>query len=240
MSDTLDLTVALPAYEEADNLRALLPELRRVLDGLGASYEIVVVDTPEPRDGTPEVCAAHGARHVPRVGGLRYGHAVATGIAASRGRWVVFMDADGSHEPEQVARLWEARHDADLVIASRYTRGGRTDNPAALVAMSLAVNLAFRVALGLRCADVSNSFRLYRGDDLRALTLSCQNFDVVEELLVRITLDRPGYRVLEIPAAFRTRRAGVTKRELVPFVRSYVGTLRRLRAVQRAARHPRA
>lgn len=234
--DAVDLTLVLPAWEEAENLRGLLPELRAVLDGLGARWEIVVVDAPAPRDATAEVCAAAGVRHLWREGGEHYGDAVRSGIAASRGRWVVFMDADGSHEPAQVAVLWAARDRADLVIASRYTAGGRTENPPTLVAMSLAVNLSFRLALGLRCADVSNSFRIYRGDDLRALAPACSHFDVVEELLVRLLVAHPGYRVLEIPAAFRTRRSGVTKRQLVPFLRAYVTTLRRLRALQRSAR----
>lgn len=233
--DAVDLTLVLPAWEEAENLRVLLPELRAVLDGLGVRWEILVVDAPAPRDATAEVCAAAGVRHLRRQGGPDYGDAVRTGIAASRGRHVVFMDADGSHEPAQVAALWAARDRADLVIASRYVRGGRTDNPRALVAMSLAVNLTFRVALGLRCADVSNSFRLYRGADLRALAPACRHFDIVEELLVRLLVAHPGYRVLEVPAAFRTRRAGVTKRRLGPFLRGYVTTLGRLRALQRDA-----
>ncbi len=162
-----------------------------------------------------------------------YSHAVTSAIAASRGRWVVFMDADGSHDPAQVGRLWAERQAADLVIASRYTRGGHTDNPAILIAMSLAVNVVFRVVLGLTCADVSNSFRLYRGDDLCALTLECENFDIVEEILVKLCFARPGYTVKEIPATFAQRRSGRTKRDLRAFAVSYVGTLRRLHALKR-------
>ena len=233
MSNEVELTVALPAYEEGPNLAVLLPVLRGVLDGLGVTYEIVVADTPEPRDETPQVCTANGARYVPRTGGMLYSHAVTSAIAASRGRWVVFMDADGSHDPAQVGRLWAERHAADLVIASRYTRGGHTENPAILIAMSLAVNVVFRVVLGLTCADVSNSFRLYRGDDLRALTLECENFDIVEEILVKLCFARPGYTVKEIPATFAQRRSGRTKRDLRAFAVSYVGTLRRLHALKR-------
>lgn len=229
----VELTVALPAYEEGPNLAVLLPVLRGVLDNLGVTYEIIVADTPEPRDETPQVCAANGARYVPRTGGLLYSHAVTTAIAASRGRWVVFMDADGSHDPAQVGRLWAERDAADLVIASRYTRGGHTDNPAILIAMSLAVNVVFRVVLGLTCADVSNSFRLYRGADLRALTLECENFDIVEEILVKLCFARPGYTVKEIPSTFAQRRSGRTKRDLRAFAVSYVGTLRRLHALKR-------
>lgn len=231
--DTPDLTVALPAYQEGPNLAELLPELRRVLTDLGIRYEIVVADTPTPMDDTPAVCAANEVRYVPRVGGTTYSHAVNTAIVASRGRHVVFMDADGSHDPAFVARLWAERGNADLVIASRYAPGGRTENPAVLIGMSLMVNVVFRAVLGLTCADVSNSFRIYRGDDLRRLTLECQNFDIVEEILVKLCAYHPTYRVKEIPSTFGKRRAGRTKRNLVTFAIGYVGTLRRLHRLKR-------
>lgn len=230
------LTVALPAYEEAANLNVLLPRLHETLTALDISYEIIVADTATPRDDTPAVCARHGARYLPRVGGSLYSHAVRTVLAASRGRWVVLMDADGSHGPEFVAKLWAERENADLVIASRYMPGGHTENSALLIFLSLTVNVVFRLVLGLRCADVSNSYRLYRGDDLRALTLECENFDIVEEILVKLCCARPDYRVKEIPFTFEKRKAGKTKRNLGKFALSYLGTLRRLARLKRRAK----
>jgi dolichol-phosphate mannosyltransferase len=237
-SSVPELTVALPAYEEGANLNQLIPRLHETLTALHIPYEIIVVDTETPPDDTPAICARHGARYLPREGGPLYSHAVRTALAASRGRRVVLMDADGSHGPGFVANLWAERDGADLVIASRYMPGGRTENPAILIFLSLTVNVVFRLVLGLRCADVSNSFRLYHGDDLRALTLECENFDIVEEILVKLCCARPGYRVKEIPFTFEKRKAGRTKRNLLRFALSYAGTLWRLtrlkRRVQRA------
>jgi dolichol-phosphate mannosyltransferase len=229
------LTIALPAYEEADNLELLLPRLKEVFLRLGIPSEVVVADTEQPRDRTPEVCAAHGARYVPRIGGSLYSHAVNTAIRQSRGKWVVFMDADGSHGPEFIEKLWQERNNADLLIASRYMPGGKTENPAILVWMSLVVNVMFRLVLGLKCADVSNSFRLYKGDDLRALSLECENFDIVEEILVKLCCANENYRVKEIPFVFEKRKAGKTKRNLVVFAMSYIGTLVKLARLKRQA-----
>jgi dolichol-phosphate mannosyltransferase len=64
--------------------------------------------------------------------------------------------------------------------------GGKTENPAILVWTSLIVNVMLLMVLGLKCADVSNNFRLYRGHDLRALSLECENFDIVEVILVKL------------------------------------------------------
>ena len=235
MTSAPELSVVLPAYEEAANLEMLLPALARTLAQIGVSSEVVVVDAGKPRDGTPDVCARHGAIYQPRAGGELYGHAVRTAQCAARGRFVALMDSDGSHSPEFLPKLWEHRHAADIVIASRYVTGGHTDNPAILIFMSLVVNVVFRTVLGLKCADVSNSFRLYRGDEFRALQLECDNFDIVEEILVKLYFSRPGYRLKEVPFVFEQRKAGKTKRKLLPFAVGYLGTLVRLHRLKRKA-----
>jgi dolichol-phosphate mannosyltransferase len=230
-----ELSVVLPAYEEARNLDMLLPKLHEAVASFGVPYELVVVDAEQPRDDTPDVCARHSALYRPRFGGELYGHAIRTAQQVARGRYVVLMDADGSHSPAFLPRLWEHRESADMVIASRYVEGGKTDNPAILIFMSQIVNVVFRVVLGLNCADVSNSFRLYRGDDLRSLELECDNFDIVEEILVKLVFSRPGFRLKEVPFVFEQRKAGKTKRKLVVFAIGYLGTLVRLHRLKRKA-----
>lgn len=226
----------LPAYEEAANLDHLLPQLHVAAKALVPDYEILVVDTQSPRDDTRAVCQRHAARYVPRCGGNLYGHAIRTALAEARGQRIVLMDADGSHNPTSLPLLWAERDNADLVIASRYVRGGKTENPAALIFMSLMVNVVFRVFLGLKCYDVSNSFRLYRGDDLRALCLRCDHFDIVEEILVKLVFSRQGYRVVEVPIVFEKRKAGKTKRNLLTFAFGYAVTLVRLLKLKHEAR----
>jgi len=234
------LSIVLPACEEAENLRTILPGLCAALKetDIGDAYEILVVDTPDRRDATDEVCAAHGAVHVRETGHSSYGGALRRGIALSRGKWVATMDADGSHPPAVLPRLWVARQDqnADLVIASRYMKGGSTANPPLLVWMSLVVNIVFRGVLGLQSADISSSYRLYRGDALRALPLECLHFDIAQETLVKFPLFQPGCRVREIPFYFEQRRAGRTKRHLAVFTWSYLRTLAVLWRLQRRAK----
>ena len=218
----------LPAYEEAANLENLLPQLHQEAKAIGASYEILVIDTQEPRDDTPAVCLKHAVRYIPREEGPLYGHAIRTALGQARGKYVVFMDADGSHNPSFLPSLWKQRESADLVIASRYIPGGGTENTAVLIFMSLMVNVVFRLVLGLKCYDVSNSFRLYRGDNLRALRLKCNHFDIVEEILVKLAFSHRGYRIKEIPFVFERRKAGKTKRNLLFFALGYFITLVRL------------
>src|SRR5258708_1846538 len=156
----VELSVVLPAYQEAESLSTLLPRLRRTVEQLGVSFETMFVEGALGTAGTEDVCRGNEVRYERRHGGSQYGAAVRTAQRVARGAFVIFMDADGSHRPEFVHSLWEWRDNADLVIASRYVPGGRTENPAILILMSRIVNMGFRMILGLRCHDVSNSFWL--------------------------------------------------------------------------------
>ena len=215
----------MPAYEEAANLKILLPTIHLAAKQITSSYEIVVVDAEQPTDDTKTICAKHGATYIRRTGGPKFGDAMRTAQHKARGRFIVCMDADGSHNPEFLPTLCHGRENFDLTIASRYVPGGKTENPAVLIFLSLIVNIGFRLVLGLKCHDVSNSFRLYRGDDFRKLNLECDHFDIIEEILVKLCVLHPGYRLREIPFTFEKRKAGKTKRQLWLFALGYLGTL---------------
>lgn len=224
-----ELSVIIPSYLEEENLRLILPRLAAVLNDLGASHEILVVDRTRAHDATEEVCVKAGARYVNRGPADTYGDAVRTGLSQSLGSTLIFMDADGSHAPEFVPRLFAAKDGHDVVIASRYIAGGETDNTPALILLSRFVNLTYSVVLGLSVKDVSNSFKLYDAAQARSIPLTCSNFDIIEELLYKMKRKNPKLRILEIPFSFKERMFGHTKRNLVAFALSYFITLLRLR-----------
>lgn len=225
----LQLSVVIPAYLEEENLRLILPRLSKVLAGLDISHEVLVVDRTRAHDATEQVCQDSRALYVNRSPGDSYGDAVRTGLATAQGASVVFMDADGSHAPEFVPTLFAARAGQDVVIASRYVEGGETDNRAYLILLSRFVNLAYSIVLGLNVKDVSNSFKLYAGDQARGITLTSDNFDIIEELLYKMKKSNPQLRILEVPFSFKERMFGHTKRNLIAFALSYLVTLIRLR-----------
>jgi dolichol-phosphate mannosyltransferase len=236
-SSRVELTVLLPAYREAESLRTLLPKIKSQLLGLIVSHEILIVDAQTGVDDTAEVCRQFGVRHVYRRDGDLYGDAMRTGIAEAGGQFILVMDADGSHNPSHIPALWSQRERFDIVIGSRYIAGGATENPAILIAMSYAVNFTFRMAFQLDCQDVTNSFRLYRAAPLKALKLECNNFDLVEEILIKMVAGRAQGSVKEVPVVFERRKAGESKRNLATFAASYVKTLLRLRTFYIAAKH---
>jgi dolichol-phosphate mannosyltransferase len=233
MPDPCELSVVLPAYREADSLRIVLPKLVAIVTAASANPEIIVSDAMEPLDDTEAVCAQNGVVHIRRAGGNSYGDAVRSGIERSRGRFVLLMDADGSHNPQVVTELWRSRDEADIVIGSRYVKGGGTENPALLILMSRILNYAYQFAFSLPVSDVSNSLRLYRGDQLRSLHLVSNNFDIVEEILIRLVSGRTHSTVLEVPMTFEQRKAGESKRNLPAFMLSYLSSMRRMQRFRR-------
>lgn len=232
----LDLTVMIPSYLEAESLRDLLPKIQECAAQLTAEFEILVVDTQEPLDNTAEVCALQGVRHIRRFGGNNYGDAFRSGIAQARGKYILCMDADGSHNPRYFRALWDKREVWDIVIGSRYAKGGHTENPAVLIAMSYIVNLTFRIVFSISAKDVTNSFRLYRASVIKPIRLQSNAFDILEELLIRAVTHQPPARVGEVPVTFERRKAGHSKRNLVEFAFGYLKTLETLRSFQRDER----
>ena len=235
-SADVELSITIAAYREAENLRHLLPEVQQAAASLTARYEVLVVDTEQPLDDTASLCAQFGVRHVHRRGGNAYGDAVRTLIAESRGRYLLNLDADGSHSPKYFRSMWDQRSAFDIVIGSRYAAGGQTENPLILIWMSYIVNLTFRLAFSIRAKDVTNSFRLYRREILEPLRLQSNDFDILEEILIKSVVAHPPARIGEVPVTFGRRKAGESKRKLVQFAFGYLGTLRRLRSYSNAAR----
>ena len=225
----MNLSVIMPAYLEEENLRILLPRVKKVLNEISPQNEIIVVDTETPMDGTREACEELGVTYINRSGSNTYGSAIRSGLAKASGESIIFMDADGSHYPEFIKKLWAEKNQNDIVIASRYIEGGHTENSAALVLMSKIVNWGYAFVLGIKVKDVSNSFKLYRGKYLKELTLKCDNFDVVEEILYKILRNHKNCKIKELPFSFKQRMFGETKRNLPLFVLTYIQTLIKLR-----------
>jgi glycosyltransferase involved in cell wall biosynthesis len=143
----MDVSVILPVVNEGANLRVLIPKLHALLDRDRLTHEIVLVDGGST-DGTREIAESLGARIVPerRKG---YAGALETGFAEAQGDYILTLDADQSHDPDCLAKMWRARERGDIVIASRYTRGGVTYNTLVRRASSWLLNTVLRWVLAM-------------------------------------------------------------------------------------------
>jgi dolichol-phosphate mannosyltransferase len=228
MSDVI-LSIVLPSYQEEENLSNLLPRIRSALDSINVEAEIIVVDTENEMDNTQGLCRKYDCRYVARHGGNNYGDAVRTGIDESNGEFILFMDADGSHSPEFIQNLFKYINSYDIVIASRYVSNGSTENSLILTLMSKILNITYSFVLGLPCKDVSNSYKIYHKNQLKSINLTCNNFDIVEEIIFKLYRSKKIFKIKEVPYAFQKRMFGKTKRNLFMFVITYVYTIVKLR-----------
>src|ERR1700684_1404153 len=209
----MDISVILPVANEAENLKALLPRLTALLDREHITHEIVVIDG-NSTDGTRETAAALGARVVEerRRG---YAGALQTGIAEARGDYVLTLDADQSHDPDFVVKMWRARKRADIVVASRYVRGGVAYSDFIRRSTSWFLNQALRRILSIPVLDMSSGYRLYRREGFAELELTSSNFEVQEEILVKAYAK--GFSVVEVPFTYFPRGAGRSHAKLFSF-----------------------
>jgi dolichol-phosphate mannosyltransferase len=209
----MDISVILPVIDERENLCSLIPRLKNVLTQEGLSFEIIVVDGGS-RDGTQAAAAEMGARVVAerRRG---YGGALETGFAEARGDYVLTLDADLSHDPDFVAAMWQARTSADVVVASRYVKGGAGGGDLVRRAASRFLNFGLRLMLRVPIRDLSSGFRLYRRKTVEGLKLEGRNFEVLEEVLIKAYAR--GARVAEVPMVYQQRGSGRSHARLFRF-----------------------
>ena len=209
----MDMSVILPVMNEAENLRVLIPRLTALLDRERITHEIIVIDGPST-DGTREVARELGARVVEerRRG---YAGAMETGIAEARGDYVLTLDADQSHDPDFVVKMWRARTRADIVVASRYVLGGVAYSDFIRRSTSWFLNQVLRRMLSIPVLDMSSGYRLYRREVFADLELTSSNFEVQEEILVKAYAS--GFSVVEVPFTYFPRGAGRSHAKLFSF-----------------------
>ncbi|MFZ0531592.1 MAG: glycosyltransferase [Anaerolineales bacterium] len=220
----LELSVIIPARNEAENLLYLLPQVHQVLTNLKISYEIIIVDEDANQETYAIVKKNSAKLIIPNSKG--YGVALQAGFQEAYGAYIVTMDADLSHSPEFLTALWNARQNSDIIIASRYAKGGRAIMPRSRLALSKILNLVFSRGLDLRIRDMSSGYRLYKASILKRRRLESQDFNILQELLVSALVE--GFSVLEIPFTYQPRQHGTSHARIFKFGIKYLQTFSKL------------
>ena len=206
----------IPTFNERVTLPVIISRVRTAVP----EAHILVADDNSP-DGTGDIAdaLAEADDHVHvmhRLGKEGLGAAYLAGFAWALQEGydvIVEMDADGSHQPEQLPRLLDALRSADLVLGSRWVPGGRTENwPATRQLISRGGTAYTRLVLGMPIHDATGGYRAFRADTLRRLDLHevasqgyCFQIDLAWRAVQR------GLTVREVPITFVERTAGASK-----------------------------
>ena len=212
------VVAVIPTYNERENASAMAEAALANLPGDGG---VLFVDDGSP-DGTGEILDGVAAAE-PRVKVLHrarkegLGRAYVAGFAKALemgAERVVEMDCDFSHDPADIPRMLEAAERADVVVGSRYVKGGRCVGwPFRRWLVSRCGGLFIRMVLGVPVKDPTGGFKCFRRSALEALgDFSCiKSFGYSFQMEMNFRMSRMGLRIAEIPIAFSERRAGKSK-----------------------------
>ncbi|TKB67907.1 MAG: glycosyltransferase family 2 protein [Nitrospira sp.] len=207
-----ELVVIVPTYREVDNLPELTRRIHDAVNGAGISAEIIVVDD-NSQDGTDKVCKElsvdYPMRLITRFSNRGLSSAVIHGIRESRSAYVLVMDADLSHPPEDIPRfLQHLREGADFVVGSRYVEGGATDATWGVFRW-LNSQVATLLARGL--TDIKDPMAGFFAFPRRILEAAPPLMPLGYKIGLEILVKGNCQRVIEIPITFLDRTRGESK-----------------------------
>jgi len=225
--------VLIPTYNERENISGIV----RARSGLSVPFEILIIDDNSP-DGTAsivkEMMTSFPNLHLlERPGKMGLGRAYIAGFewALQKNYNYIFeMDADFSHNPKDLVRLWDACENggADLAIGSRYISGVNVVNwPLGRVLMSYIASMYVRLVTGMKIMDTTAGFKCYRREVLQnikpeRIKLCGYGFQIEMKFIAW----QLGYKIVEVPIIFTDRKAGTSKMSGSIFGEAMWGVLR--------------
>jgi len=222
------VSIVIPMFNEGKNVRRCVEAICSELRDKGRSFEVICVDDGSTDSTRDELELT--ARQVPEMRITGYGKnrgrgaALRVGFKASRGSFMVSIDADLSYHPRQINELLnrlEAADNPDIVIASPYMPGGKTEkvDPFRLL-ISRTANLLLRHAMGRKYYTLTGIFRAYRREVFDCIELYSDGKEIHLEIIAKA--EAAGLQAVEVPAVLSSRRHGKSKLKLPTTVFSHL------------------
>jgi len=215
--NNISLSIIIPTYNERDNIEILIPKIDTVLKNIKIPYEIVIVDDNSP-DGTAEfaemLSKTYPIKVVKRPGKLGLSSAVLDGFKISEGSMIAVMDADLQHPPEVLPNMLEKiiKDQCDVVIASRYIRGGSAGGLSPfrrLVSQGAILIAKLLLPCVRKVRDPMSGYFMFKREVIKDVTskMNPRGFKILLEVLV---MGKVG-KVCEVPYTFGKRQKGQSK-----------------------------
>ncbi len=208
--------VIIPTYNEKENIEKIVNAVKNIC----GICDVLVIDDNSP-DGTGKILRSieqerEGVFLIERKTKLGLGTAYVKGFKygiKNRYDFIFEMDADFSHNPEDIPRLLKAGEDADLVIGSRYKEGISVVNwPISRLLLSYFANVYARLVTGVPVMDLTAGFKCFKREVIESLQFESMRSDgYAFQIEVNFKVFKKGFRIKEIPVIFVDRRVGVSK-----------------------------
>ena len=229
MSDSL---VIIPTYNEKENIEKII----RKVFSLSYFFEVLIIDDGSP-DGTADIVrnlqqeypALHLEQRKGKLGlGTAYIHGFKWALARPQYEFIFEMDADFSHNPDDLIRLREAcLKGADVAIGSRYVKGVNVVNwPMSRVLMSYFASMYVRIITGINIQDATAGFKCFRRKVLATIPLDKVKFvGYAFQIEMKFTAINYGFNVVEVPIIFTDRTEGTSKMSTRIFREAFFGVI---------------
>lgn len=225
----MEFSIIIPSYDEYKNLKNLIPKIMETFSKgfQNTEYEILII-LKKNINIVPKKNICNNVFRIFREKDNTFGSAIRTGIKYAQGKFIIFLDADGSHSPHEIKLISNNYSEYDLICFSRYTFGGSTENSFTLIFMSKMLNLIYSFFFRVPIKDMSNNFKMYRTNQLKQLNLKSNNFDIILEILLKLFNNNKDLKYKEIQSHFSNRKHGKTKRNLIKFILTFAITFVKL------------
>ena len=225
--------VIIPTYKERENVEAII----KAISSLSVPFDILIIDDNSP-DGTASIVKSQQVTNknlhlIERPGKMGLGTAYIAGFnwALEKNYTLIFeMDADFSHNPQDLVRLYKAciEDGADVAIGSRYISGVNVVNwPLTRVLMSYFASIYVRIVTGMKIMDTTAGFKCYKKDALRNIRkYRIRSVGYGFQIEMKFIAWKLGYKIVEVPIIFTDRKLGTSKMSGGIFNEAFWGVLR--------------
>lgn len=208
------ISIVIPAMNEEGSIGYLLDDIAAVIREMcDYGFEVIVVDD-HSQDNTAAIAREKKAQVIDNLRRPGKGHALISGFEVARGDYIVMMDADYSHRPEDIPVLIKSleKEGVGLVIGSRIY-GGSDEFTRVRAFGNIVLTLAFGILYKRYLSDALNGFKAFRNDIFKRFKYTSRDFEIEVELLAN-TL-RMGMEIIEVPSHERRRRTGCLKSKTI-------------------------
>ena len=225
-------SIVIPTYNEKENLIILIPELKKLYPD---SYIFIVDDNS--RDGTAKLISNYSYKYkkvflISRKGKLGRGSAVIDGLKKAlligQTDYYLEMDADFSHDPNEIKRLLDKNNPGTLIIGSRYVEGSKIINwPQIRKSLSKLANIYIRTILKIPLNDFTNGFRLYpkkAAEIIVKTNPSDKGYTTLSETAYILFLHQ--FNFIEVPTTFVNRKVGKSKISVTEYLQSLLSIIK--------------
>jgi glycosyltransferase involved in cell wall biosynthesis len=219
------VSLIIPAYNEAETINSVLQDTFKVMEGLGVSYEIIVIDDcSTDLTALAAVTSKVKVRFFSNATNKGKGYCIRKGVENAEGEIIVTLDSDGEHKPKEIPGLLAPLLEGtDIVAGSRFL--GKTQNVTSSLNMlgNHMFNIAIMLLTGRRVSDSQTGFRAMKKAIFQKLNLQSDGYEIETEITVKSLLN--GFTFKEVPITVERRKYDVSKIKVFSDGRKILSTI---------------